>query len=149
MRVQLGRFLLPLVLSLAIGLGGCATVLHGTQDVVYVNSLESGTRISIDGTPRGKDSAMAQIKRGEPHRITVSKPGCEDATQFTTDAFDAISLLGILFDFGIISIPTDLISGAAWKVEPSIYTVTPLCPGVAPDGARRPGPPPAVGTPDS
>jgi hypothetical protein len=112
-----------------------------------VNSMEPGTRISIDGTPRGNGNAMAQLKRGEPHRITASKPGCEDAIQFTTDSFDAISLLGILFDFGIISIPTDLVSGAAWKVQPNIYTVTPVCPGAS--DVRRPEPPPAVGTTES
>jgi hypothetical protein len=136
-------FLLSLVLVFV--LAGCATVIRGTQDVIYVNSLETGTRISVDDTPRGKDTAMAQVKRGQPHTIRASKPGCEDVTTRTGDAFDAFSLWGILFDFGIISIPTDLISGAAWKTDPTIYTVTPICPGSA-EAERRPAPPPAVGT---
>jgi hypothetical protein len=72
------RFLLSLVL--VVVLAGCATVIRGTQDVIYVNSLETGTRISVDDTPRGKDTAMAQVKRGQPHTIRASKPGCEDVT---------------------------------------------------------------------
>jgi hypothetical protein len=127
----------PLLLS------GCAGILHGTSDTVSVNSMEEDTVIYVDGTPRGKDTAIAQLERGDDHTIRVSKQGCRDVTMETTDSFDTATLLGIFLDYGIISIPTDLISGAAWKTDQSVVTLTPICPrnaALAPVPGRPPLP---------
>jgi hypothetical protein len=59
--------------------------------------------------------------------VKVGKKGCKDTVSPVSNTFDATSLLGILIDFGLISIPVDLISGAAWKFNPKMYTVTPIC----------------------
>ncbi|MFN4266500.1 MAG: PEGA domain-containing protein [Aquabacterium sp.] len=109
-------------------LSGCASVIRGTSDTVTVNSLEKGTTIYINGAPRGVDVAQVQVKRGNVHQIRVEKEGCQPVAETTSEKFDATSLLGILLDFGLITIPVDLISGAAWKAEPTTYTVTPICP---------------------
>ena len=106
---------------------GCASVISGTEDRISVNSLEDGTIIKVDGQPRGKDSAEVHVRRGKPHVIIASKPGCKDTAITTGRDFDYRSLLGILIDFGLITIPIDFISGAVWKTEPSSYTVTPNC----------------------
>jgi hypothetical protein len=125
---------------------GCAGILHGTSDTVSVNSMEEDTVIYVDGTPRGKDTAIAQLERGDDHTIRVSKQGCGDVTMETTDSFDTASLLGIFLDWGIISIPIDLVSGAAWKTDQSVVTLTPICPPkvavapVAPVPARSQAP---------
>lgn len=110
-----------------VALTGCSTVIKGTSDNVSVNSMEKGSTIYIDGAARGTDSAMVSLKKGKPHNIRVEKEGCQPITAETAEAFDATSLLGILLDFGIVTIPVDLISGAAWKIEPTSYTVTPIC----------------------
>lgn len=119
--------LLTCVVSVGL-LSGCASVIRGTSDTVTVNSLEKGTTIYVNGAPRGLDVAQVQVKRGNPHQIRVEKEGCQPISETTTEKFDATSLLGIFLDFGLITIPIDLISGAAWKVEPNTYTVTPICP---------------------
>lgn len=125
------RLLLPFGLLPALLSTGCASILHGTSDTISVNSMEKDTIIYVDGTPRGKDNARGQIKRGDVHTITASKEGCQDVTMKTTDSFDIATLLGIFLDYGIISIPIDLISGAAWKTDQSIVTLSPICPKVA------------------
>jgi hypothetical protein len=122
----------PLLLS------GCAGILHGTSDTLSVNSMEDNTIIYVDGTPRGRDTATAQLKRGDDHKITASKEGCRDVSMETTDSFDPASLLGIFWDFGILSIPIDLVSGAAWKTDQAIVTLSPICP---PKTALAPAPP--------
>ncbi|WP_067521926.1 hypothetical protein [Endozoicomonas ascidiicola] len=114
---------------LSVFLTGCASVIKGTQDTVTVNSLERGTTIYVDGVRRGIDDAVAQVGRGNPHTIKVTKEGCEDIIIETGESFDATTLLGFFVDFGLISIPIDLISGAAWKTSPTLYTVTPMCHG--------------------
>jgi len=115
-------YLLPLLLTTA-----CASIVHGTNDQVSVNSLEKGTTISIDGAPRGQDTAMAELKRGKTHFIRAEKPGCQEMSIETSRRFDPASLLGVFIDFGIITIPLDFIMGGAMKTEPTTYTVTPIC----------------------
>ena len=120
---------LPIVLLLAALLSsGCAGILHGTNDTVSVNSMEDDTIIYVNGTPRGRNTAIAQLKRGDAHTITASKEGCRNVTVETTQSFDTASLLGIFLDFGILSIPIDLVSGAAWKTDQAIVTLSPICP---------------------
>jgi len=110
-----------------MGLTGCASVIKGSSDTVTVNSLEKGTTIYVNGAARGVDTASVSVKKGKPHTLRVEKEGCQPVTGETTESFDPTSLLGILIDFGLISIPIDLMSGAAWKVEPTTYTLTPIC----------------------
>lgn len=107
---------------------GCASIIKGGSDTVTVNSLEKGTTLYVDGAPRGLDAAAVSVKKGKPHSLRAEKDGCQAVTGDTTESFDPTSLLGILLDLGLISIPIDLISGAAWKVEPTTYTLTPICP---------------------
>lgn len=107
---------------------GCASIIKGSSDKITVTSLEKDTVIWVDGAPRGRDAVTVDVKKGKPVALKASKPGCQDISIETTESFDPTSLLGILIDFGIFSIPIDMISGAAWKQSPSTYTVTPICP---------------------
>lgn len=110
-------------------ISACSSIIHGNNDTIHLNSLEPGTTLYVNNNPRGKDNAMAEVKRGETHKLKASKKGCKDVSLETTEKFDPTTLLGILIDFGIISIPVDLVSGAAWKTEPKTYTLTPICGG--------------------
>ena len=109
-------------------LNGCSTIIHGTSDRVTITSTEGDAEIFVNGVRVGKGSGITALERGEIHTIRVEKPGCEAVTVQTDDSFDPTSLLGILIDFGVITIPVDLITGAAWKIEPRIYNVDPACP---------------------
>ncbi|ARM86138.1 hypothetical protein [Marinobacter salarius] len=115
--------------ALAVSLSsGCATVIKGTDDSITVNSLEEGTTLYVNGAARGKDSAFVNLKKGKVHSISAKKDGCQTTTMQTGESFDPTTLLGIFIDWGIITIPTDLISGAAWEISPTTYTVNPICP---------------------
>jgi hypothetical protein len=117
-----------IVTAVAIfALSGCANIIKGSNDNVSVNSLEKGTSIFVDGAARGIDNAMVNVKKGKPHSLRAEKDGCQSVSTETGESFDATSLLGILLDFGIFTIPIDLISGAAWKTDPTTYTLTPIC----------------------
>jgi len=119
---------LSVVLALSFLVSSCATLFSGGRDTVTVNSMEPGTSIFIDGVLRGRDTASADVKRGKKHTIRVEKAGFQPVTVETSESFDGLSLLGIFIDFGIITIPIDLLAGGAWKTEPTMYTVTPLLP---------------------
>lgn len=122
------RTLVLLLISASAMLStGCASIIRGTSDTITITSLEEGTVIYVDDIPRGKNQAMAEVARGKTHTIKATKDGCQAIVIETGKKFDMTSLLGILLDYGIFSIPIDLISGAAWKTYPTIYTVTPIC----------------------
>ena len=116
-----------LVFSVALT-SGCASIIKGNSDRITVTSLEKDSVIWVDGAPRGRDAVTVDVKKGNPVSLKATKQGCQDVSIETTESFDATSLLGILIDFGIVSIPIDLISGAAWKQSPTTYTVSPICP---------------------
>jgi hypothetical protein len=118
---------MALIAALAMGLTGCASVIKGSNETISVNSVEKGTTIYVDGAARGLDTASVSLKKGKTYNIRAEKEGCEAVSTTTGESFDPTSLLGILIDFGIFTIPMDLISGAAWKIEPTTYTVTPIC----------------------
>ena len=118
---------MALIAVVALGLTGCASVIKGSNETISVNSVEKGTTIYVDGAARGLDTASVSLKKGKTYNIRAEKEGCEAASATTGESFDPISLLGILIDFGIFTIPIDMISGAAWKIEPTTYTVTPIC----------------------
>jgi hypothetical protein len=118
--------LVSLVASIAL-LSGCSSIIKGTNDTITINSIERGTTLYVDGAACGLDTASVSLKKGKTYSLRAEKEGCESTTSTTTESFDPTSLLGILIDFGLISIPVDMISGAAWKIEPTTYTLTPVC----------------------
>ena len=118
---------LALIAFVALSLTGCSTLFKGTTETISVNSIEKGTTLYVDGAARGVDSATVSLKKGKTYHLRAEKEGCESVVGSTNEAFDPTSLLGILLDFGMFSIPIDLITGAAWKIEPTTYTLTPIC----------------------
>ncbi|MGL4734910.1 MAG: hypothetical protein ACRCWB_07450 [Enterovibrio sp.] len=92
-----------------------------------INSAVADSKIYVDGVLIGNDGAMFNAKRGETYTIKAVKSGCEPVTMLTSNSFDPTTLLGVFIDFGLLSIPIDLISGSAWKPASKIITINPIC----------------------
>jgi hypothetical protein len=109
---------------------GCALMLHGETDQIQIQSQSSDAELYLDGAQIGKGTATPTVRRGQKYIITAKKNGCSDSAPIQTGSkFDEVSLLGILIDFGLISILlVDNLSGALWKTEPAVYSVSPICP---------------------
>jgi hypothetical protein len=127
--------LLPIALAVSIACSSCATIFSSGHDTITVSSAEKGTSIYVDGVLRGADSIQAEVKRGHKHAIRAEKEGMQSVTIETGESWDALSLLGILIDFGIFTIPLDFLMGGCWKTDPTMYTVTPIHIG-SPDPAK-------------
>ena len=119
--------LLALVSTFSIMLTSCASIIHGSTDTVTIVSEEKDSKIFVDGKFQGWDDSIVNLKRGKQHVILATKVGCENATRSTSDRFDTASLWGILIDYGILTITSDLITGNAWETYPTVYNVTPRC----------------------
>lgn len=110
---------------------GCASMFSGTTQNILVRSEVKGTKIYYNNEEIGTDTASVQIaKKNLKNAVIVAKkPGCSDAQTFIPTKFDATSLLGILLDFGIISIlVVDVgVTGAVNEAERTSFLLNPNC----------------------
>jgi len=104
---------------------GCASMIHGQQQTIHIKSDENAT-IYIDGRFAGQGTAQRKVRRDENHEIIVEHEDCQIRYQ-TQSQFNKVSLLGIFLDVGLISIPTDFLTGAAWQISPSKIKLIPEC----------------------
>ncbi len=108
---------------------GCAYMFHGAQDQITIQSPDKDAGIYFNGVLIGKGSAMSTMDRGKTATIVAKKNGCSDHLVQTGSKFDAVTLLGVFLDFGIISILIiDNLTGAMWQTYPIVYNVNPICP---------------------
>ena len=110
-------------------LSGCAAMFHGTTQQVSVRSNVPGTELYVNEGFLGKDNGITTFHKNQNYVITARKQGCTDATVPVAKSFDGITLLGILLDFGIITVL--IIDGGAtgaWQQFPQTnYVVDPHC----------------------
>jgi hypothetical protein len=108
---------------------GCASMFHGSTQQVSVRSNVPGTELFVNEAYVGKDNGVTTFQKSKNYMITARKAGCTDTTIPASKSFDAITLLGVLIDFGVISML--LIDGAAtgaWQqFDQTSYVIDPRC----------------------
>ncbi|TAN61378.1 hypothetical protein EPN18_06755 [bacterium] len=108
---------------------GCASIISGTHERIAVNSLDDQTIIYVDGAARGRGSISLYLDTGGNHNLVAKKPGCQDVSLAISSSFNPVTLLNVFWLHGmIIAFPIDFIDGAAWRINPKDYTLTPICP---------------------
>lgn len=116
------RYLIILTL---LCLNGCASILNGDHQQLTIRT-QAGSEIFVDNTFAGIGVAKVSVARDELHTIEVKKDGCHASMQ-TQAGFNKTSLLGLFIAAGLITIPIDFSTGAAWQVEPSDIKLVPEC----------------------
>lgn len=114
---------------LTMSMSGCAAMFHGSTQQVAVRSNVPGTELFVNEAYVGKDNGVTTFQKKNNYMITARKAGCTDTTVPAPKSFDAITLLGVLLDFGIVSVL--LIDGAAtgaWQqFDQTSFVVDPRC----------------------
>lgn len=114
---------------LVTSMSGCAAMFHGTTQQVAVRSNIPGAELYVNEAYVGKDNGFTTFQKKNNYMITARKAGCTDTTVPASKSFDAITLLGVLIDFGIVSVL--LIDGAAtgaWQqFDQTSFVVDPRC----------------------
>src|SRR5713101_137051 len=111
---------------------GCATMFHGTSETIRVRSEVPDTTFYAGAQEIGKGSnAVTSIEKKALKKTTLraEKPNCNPKTTPLMTAFDGISLLGIILDFGLISVlVVDGAATGAWThATQTDYILTPEC----------------------
>lgn len=122
-------------------LGGCASIVEGTDQQVIVNSSPEGARCALT-----RDGALLGIADPTPQALTLSKSkndvtivcekaGYNEATAILDSEFEAMTL-GNLIIGGVIGVGVDAATGALNEYDSQI--VVPMTPATAAPSATIP-----------
>ncbi len=112
----------------------CAAMFHGTTQQIMLRSNDPDAELFVNETSVGKGNAVAVFKKNQDYVITVKKEGCEPFSIPAAKSFDPVTLLGVLIDFGVISVlVVDGAATGAWsQFDQTTYVIDPRCATVAP-----------------
>lgn len=120
-----------IIVGIMVTTTGCATMFNGSSQSILLRSDVKGTKLFLNNEEIGTDTATVQISKKNLRNsiLTAKKPGCSDYSTHINTKFDATSLLGILIDFGIVSVlVVDWgITGAVNEAERTNYVLNPTC----------------------
>jgi hypothetical protein len=107
----------------------CATMFNGSSTSVSIRSEDPKAKLYLNDTYIGQGGATVSVPKKGNHSIRATKEGCGDGTTAVQKKFDPTSLLGLLIDFGIVSmlIVDGAATGAISDIEPKNYVVNPNC----------------------
>ena len=108
---------------------GCASIFNGSTQVVNIRSNDADTKLYVNEQYMGKESTVYTFKKKENYVIRAEKDGCKANIVTPEKSFDPTTLLGILIDWGLISIlVVDGAATGAWQEFTSTsYVIDPEC----------------------
>ncbi len=112
---------LALVLGLAVG--GCATVVNGSNQMLTVNTSVPGAQVMLNNVPLGVTPLVVSVKRGQEGVLSVQAPGYQPFQAPITKKINGIFFANILIG-GVTGSTTDYTTGAMYAYEPDTYYVT-------------------------
>ena len=121
------RKLLIGLLSLSMGsstLSGCASIAHGGNQKITLNSSPEGADVLIkaysakEREMRTITPSVVSLSRKREYQVVFQKAGFETQTRQITKTMDGW-LLGNLLLGGVIGIVLDFCTGSSSKLEPS------------------------------
>jgi len=102
---------------------GCATIIHGSDQVLELQSVPSGATVRVSNGMVFTTPSSTKLKRNQDYILTFSKEG------YQTQVIPVNSVLsgwvaGNIILGGIIGGGVDLATGAAYTLTPSEFTIT-------------------------
>ncbi len=102
---------------------GCATIIHGTKQNIFVNSSPQGAKISINGVPVATTPAKIKLPRGESTTILIEKEDYKSRGVFVSRGLSGWFFGNFLIG-GVIGMIIDAVDGAMFRLSPSeIYAI--------------------------
>jgi PEGA domain len=111
----------------AVMFAGCATIVHGTTEKVYIDSTPGGAEVDTDDSQHLITPAEAKLARGSAHTLVFHRAGYEDATANLTSSFSGWTLGNVLVG-GALGMVVDAADGASRSLSSDSVNVklTPL-----------------------
>ncbi len=117
-QAQCRRTISHLLLLSILGTTGCASIISGTTQSVFVNSSPSGANVEVDGL-QAKTPAKLELKRNQAsHNVRVTKEGYEPANVSIGRKFNPWVAGNLLWGYGfVVGVIVDFVSGGAWDLD--------------------------------
>lgn len=120
---------LILLLSMIALNSGCATIIKGTTERVYITASPSNSKVEVDGVPIVAGVRGYLVKRDRDHVVRVAKLGYETKTVRMESGFSAsgvlLSIFGnILIPGSLIWIILDIVDGSWFGFDPDTVHVS-------------------------
>lgn len=104
---------------------GCATIIQGEHQSVPFDTDPSGAQVIVDGIEMGQTPTVLSLDRGEDHEVLLLLDGYRDVTLRLDKDFDFVpTVVGNVFSWGLLGIAVDVLTGAAYDLEPEQVTRT-------------------------
>ena len=100
-------------------LGGCATVLRGTEQDVTVDTVPRGAQVEFSTGQSCTTPCSIAARRNQSLEVHISMEGCTPQTAFVRPRLTATG--------GILGGLPDLATGAVYDLEPSSLSFNLLC----------------------
>jgi hypothetical protein len=108
----MNKAILPVVLSAALVVSGCATIVHGTTQPVPFSSNPEGAEVFIDGSARGVTPTTVELPRSSSsYNVVYKKAGYEDTSENLHSSISGYYFLNIVLG-GIVGLVLDAMDGA-------------------------------------
>ncbi len=111
-----------IAIFVAILLTGCASVMHGPDQYLNINSSPDQALVFIDGEPMGKTPFVISLDADKKHTITVKKDGYVEKTIEIDKELNPWfwGNFGTVIPLGMI---VDLATGSMYRLTPSDINV--------------------------
>lgn len=118
----MNKLLYAAVSAAALALGGCATVMNGTNQPVDFRSDPAGAEVVLLNGQKCVTPCQYEMRRGDDSRVTITKDGYEPVTIFIHSRMGG-STFGNILAGGIIGGVVDGSNGASNHLYPNPVSV--------------------------
>lgn len=108
-----------LLLCILVSFTSCASIIHGSKQVVPINSTPAGATVMLDGLNVGETPVSVEMTRKDVHTVTLQLDGYQDFEMRLARKTSGWVWGNIVFG-GIIGLVIDASTGAMYKVHPEI-----------------------------
>jgi hypothetical protein len=106
-----------MVLALVLGLGACASIMHGSSQEVGLSSSPTAAKVTVDNLPLGNTPIVANLKRGNNHVVKFELAGYEPFEATITKKVSGWVWGNIVFG-GLIGLGVDAMTGGLYQLTP-------------------------------
>jgi PEGA domain-containing protein len=108
----MNKAILSGVLSVALVVSGCATIVHGTSQAIPFSSNPEGAEVFVNGSARGITPTTVTLPRSSSsYNVVYKKAGYEDTSDNLRSSISGYYFLNIILG-GIVGLVLDAMDGA-------------------------------------
>ena len=105
-------------LTAALGLAGCATIMHGTTQDIGLQSTPTNAKVTVDGLPMGSTPVVTKLSRKDNHIVKLTLDGYQPFEATITRGTSGWVWGNIVFG-GLVGLAVDAMSGGLYTLNPA------------------------------